>query len=143
MGKKRNVCLFVLASSFVLTSIILIGIWAAYQTQTTELQQYPGNEEISQIMENISASLAGVANSSIETVGLSVENNPIRLLRISPSVGAGPDSQVNNSCRAVLLSGWSVVFTLENGSHRSLAWKLSRISETFFSISLEAPRTRF
>jgi len=96
--KKRNVCLFVLASSFVLTSIILIGIGVAYQTQATELQQYPGNEEISQIMENISASLAGVANSSIETVGLSVENNPIRLLRISPSVGAGPDSQVNNSC---------------------------------------------
>ena len=57
---RRNVCLFVLASSLVLTSIILIGIWVAYQSQETELQQYPGNEEISQIMENISASLCTI-----------------------------------------------------------------------------------
>ena len=94
---RRNVCLFILASTFVLIFIVLIGIGVAYHSQSTE-KPYPGNDEISQIMENISASLAGVANSSIETVGLSVENNPIRLLRISPFVAAGQEAEVNNSC---------------------------------------------
>merc|ERR1712244_6629 len=94
---RRNICLFILASTLILTSIVLIGTVVAYHSQATETP-YPRNEEISQIMENISANLAGVANSSIETVGLSVENNPIRLLRISPLLAAGQEAELNNSC---------------------------------------------
>lgn len=51
------------------------------------------------MMENISTSLAGVVNSSIVTVGMSVENNPIKLLRISPLL-PGSESDLNNSCRS-------------------------------------------
>merc|ERR1711936_1444239 len=46
----------------------------------------------------ISASLAGVVHSSIETVGMSVEDNPIKLLRISPLRVPGAESKLNNSC---------------------------------------------
>jgi len=94
---RRNIFLFILASSLVVTSLTLTGVGVSYQSQPSEILQYPGHEEISQIMENISASLAGVVNSSIVTVGKSVENNPIKLLRISPSV-PGSDSELNNSC---------------------------------------------
>ena len=92
--KKRNVNLLILVTSLVLITLILTGVGIYYQTQPSEIQ-YPRNEEISRIMENISDSLAGVVNSSVVTVGMSVENNPIRLLRISPLV-SGPE--VNNSC---------------------------------------------
>jgi len=95
---KRNICLFILASSFVLTSLILTGVGVSYQSEPSEILHYPGNEEISQIMENISATLAGVVHSSIETVGMSVESNPIKLLRISPLLVSGAESKLNNSC---------------------------------------------
>ena len=93
---RRKVYLLIFVSSLVLISLILTGVVVFYQSLPPEIQ-YPGNEEISQILENISQSLAGVVNSSIATVGRSVENNPIQLLRISPLV-AVPEAELNNSC---------------------------------------------
>ena len=93
---RRKICLFILLSSLVLTSLILTGVGLFYHNQPPNVE-YPGNEEILQIMESITSSLSGAANSSIVTVGMSVENNPIKLLRISP-LGAGSESELNNSC---------------------------------------------
>ena len=45
--------------------------------------KYPDNEEILLSLEEISSSLADVKNSSLVTIGYSVENNPIKLLKIS------------------------------------------------------------
>ena len=46
--------------------------------------EYPSYERITQAMNDIEICLANTKNVSIETIGHSVENNPIKLIQISP-----------------------------------------------------------
>ena len=77
-------------SVFLVTCLIVAGVVVGRCSGVISniSRGYPDNEEILQSMEEISASLVGVVNSSVVTIGHSVEHNPIKMLRISSSEGS-------------------------------------------------------
>ena len=84
-SKQTRVCIVFFVSCFILISLI----YAGGVLHSPDMGSYPDNEEILNSLQQISSSLSGVVNSSLLTIGHSVEGHPIKLLRIS-SESSGP-----------------------------------------------------